>query len=83
MNKNYNKIKNQNIKSFKNGAGLITELLFLIMIICICFTHITFAIITAIQKYYPSFSYSSQSSPSVRIDIGLTLGHSNFWQLIL
>lgn len=41
-------MKNIDIKSFKNGAGLITELLFLIMIICICFTHITFAIITAI-----------------------------------
>lgn len=41
-------MKNIDIKSFKNGAELITELLFLIMIICICFTHITFAIITAI-----------------------------------
>lgn len=41
-------MKNIDIKSFKNGTGLITELLFLIMIICICFTHITFAIITAI-----------------------------------
>lgn len=41
-------MKNIDIKSFKNGAGLITELLFLIMIICICFSHITFAIITAI-----------------------------------
>lgn len=41
-------MNNIDIKSFKNGAELITELLFLIMIICICFTHITFAIITAI-----------------------------------
>lgn len=41
-------MKNIDIKSFKNGTGLITELLFLIMIICICFSHITFAIITAI-----------------------------------
>ena len=41
-------MKNIDIKSFKNGTGLITELLFLIMIICICFTHIAFAIITAI-----------------------------------
>lgn len=41
-------MKNIDIKSFKNGAGLITELLFLIMIICICFSLITFAIITAI-----------------------------------
>lgn len=41
-------MKNIDIKSFKNGTGLITELLFLIMIICICFTHITFAIIPAI-----------------------------------
>lgn len=41
-------MKNIDIKSFKIGTGLITELLFLIMIICICFSHITFAIITAI-----------------------------------
>ena len=44
-------MKNIDIKSFKNGTGLITELLFLIMIICICFSHITFAIITAIIIY--------------------------------